>query len=514
MTELNYFESEYYKILLYKNKYNDKFNFNIENNKIFVKRIDAYIGWGQDLKLLVHNKNQNIDSIINVGSSENNTKEIDFIVENFTQKNHYEDDKIKIFYISKQFNDIFSIDYKKEDNILYIERIDNDKNDGWGQDLHLKYIDKEFLKEKIIHVGKSNKNKIFMNINLNKIKYINNHNFYESSNFKISLFNNKFEDLFEIFFFEENNTIYIKRLDVYEGWGQDLMLNVFDLNQNYNFIIYIGPSKNNEIYKKIDLKIRKTFVSLTTIPSRIKLPIFIENVKDILNNQTYNIEYLFITIPNKYRRFEEVIEDDIFDKLRNLPKVILINIKEDLGPASKYLGPLMNYYQLLKDNILVVIDDDRVYGKNLIRNFNIGYNSFPNIKFSSGLWSYYFDKNYKNIDEDFLEYQIHKEYNNNKFFYGQGLGGFFGFSIKVENIEPFINYNLKILERIPKSFFHDEGIILGYLKYKEETILYLKHIGCNIIEHELVDALCTSNLVNRGNVEKEILRLTNLEKIN
>ena len=62
-----------------------------------------------------------------------------------------------------------------------------------------------------------------------------------------------------------------------------------------------------------------------------------------------------------------------------LPKVILINIKEDLGPASKYLGPLMNYYQLLKDNILVVIDDDRKYGKNLIRNFNIGYNSFPNI---------------------------------------------------------------------------------------------------------------------------------------
>jgi hypothetical protein len=43
--------------------------------------------------------------------------------------------------------------------------------------------------------------------------------------------------------------------------------------------------------------------------------------------------------------------------------------------------------------------------------------------------------------------------------------------------------------------------------------LYLKHYGCNYIEKEMVDALCTSNLVDRGSVEKEILRLTNLENI-
>ena len=149
----------------------------------------------------------------------------------------------------------------------------------------------------------------------------------------------------------------------------------------------------------------------------------------------------------------------------------------------------------------------------MVRNFKIAYNSFSHITFSSGLWSDYFNSNYKNLDENYLEFQIHKEYNNNQFHFGQGLGGFFGFSIKVVNIEKFINYNLMILKRIPKSFFHDEGIILGFLKYKEETILYLKHYGCNFIDNELIDALCKSNLVDRGRVEKEILQITNLENI-
>ena len=38
-------------------------------------------------------------------------------------------------------------------------------------------------------------------------------------------------------------------------------------------------------------------------------------------------------------------------------------------------------------------------------------------------------------------------------------------------------------------------------------------MGCNLIEEELVDALCTSNLVNRGKLEIEILKITNLEKL-
>ena len=510
----NYFESEYYKILLYKNKFPDKFLINMNINNIIIERIDAKIGWGQDLHLVVRNKVNQNETIIKVGpcnqniinvNYEDNSENLDNI------KNHYENDQYKIFYISQLHNDIFNLDYNEKLKILTIKRVDY--NDGWGQDLKLKYVDKNTKKEKIIHVGKSISNIVYLRIDFNKLDYVDVPNFYESSNFKINIYDNKNPDLFEILFYEDNNTIYVKRLDSELGWGQLLILNLYDIKNDNNYIIYIGSSIKNEIYKKIDLKIKKTYIALTTIPSRIKQPIFIENLKDLIENQQDKIENIFITIPYKYKRFTETIPDEIIDQLMIMPKVIIIRTEEDYGPASKYLGPLIHHYKEVKDNILIIIDDDRKYNKNLVRNFNIAFDSFPNTTFSSGLWSEYFNKDYKKMDDNYLELNLYKEENNNKFHNGQGLGGFYGFAIYVKNIEKFINYNLYILNRIPKSFFHDEGIIIGYLKYKEETILYLKHVGCNFIDSELSDALCNSNLVNRNLVEKEILQITNLEKI-
>ena len=519
---INYYENEYYKIKIKENKFKDIFNISLELNVLKIKRLDANIGWGQDLKLIIYDKLYNKKEILAVGSSNENIKIIDFLYDNKHFKDpkyYYENDRFKIFYVSHMFDDTFKIDYNEESKILSVKR--TDINSGWGQDLCLKYVDKLNNLEKKIHIGNSINNIIqfnldidhLENINIQKENVKNNFNYFECPNYKINIYQNKYPDLFQIFFYEENNTIYIKRLDSKEGWGQLLMLNLYDIKQNHNFIIYIGSSVMNELYKKIDLTLRKCFISLTTIPSRIKLPIFLENIKDLIHKQNDEIENIFITIPLKYKRFEENINIDIINELKKIPKLIIINADEDYGPASKYLGPLISYYKEVKNNILIVIDDDRKYNKNLVRNFKIAYNSFPYITFSSGLWSNYFNSNYKNLDENYLEFQLHKEYNNNKFYFGQGLGGFFGFAIKVMNIEKFINYNLMILNRIPKSFFHDEGIILGYLKYKEETILYLKHFGCNFIENELIDALCSSNLVDRGRVEKEILQITNLENI-
>ena len=509
--DINYFESEYYRILLYKNKFPDKFLISLENNNIIIKRIDSKIGWGQDLNLIIRNKINGLESIINVGSSNENIKIIDFNenIENL-EKYHYENDNYKIFYISKIHNDIFKIDYNEESNILTVKRMDY--AEGWGQDLKLKYIDKN-RKTEIIHIGKSNFNSIDLSIDLNKIDKLNISNLYESKNYKITLYNNNNLDLFQILFYEDNNTIYIKRLDSESGWGQLLMLNIHDIKNENDYIIYIGSSAINEIYKKVYLNNRKTYIALTTIPSRIKLPIFMENIIDLIDNQVDKIENIFITIPLKYKRFNETISEEIISELEKIPKIIIIRTNEDYGPASKYLGPLIHYYKEVKDNILIIIDDDRKYNKNLVLNFNIAFNSFPNITFSSGLWNEYFNKNYINMDKNYLECTLYKEHNNNKFYFGQGLGGFYGFAIFVKNIEKFINYNLFILNRIPESFFHDEGIIMGYLKYKEETILYLKHFGCNFIETELVDALCDSNLVNRHKIEHKILQITNLEKI-
>ena len=512
--DYNYFESEYYKITIYKNIHNDKFHMYIDENKIIIERVDQKIGWGQILKIILFHKISKKEEIIEVGNSKENIKIIIFnnIDEKNTNKLHYENNKYKIFYISEFHNDIFNIDYDENNKIITVKRIDINDNIGWGQDLNLKYVDK-YDKIKIINIGKSKNNIISIKIDIDELPYKTINNYYESDKYIINIYENNYQDIFFIFFYEESNTIYVKRIDTNTGWGQYLMLNILDINNNHNFIIYIGNSLKNEVYKKIDLTIRKCFVSLTTIPSRIKLDIFQHNINDFLKNQTYPIENMFIVIANKYKRFSEKIPDNIINDLKKNFKVIIIILEEDLGPASKYLGPLIQYEDLLKNNLLIIIDDDRKYNKNLIRNFVIGYNSFPNITFSSGLWEEYFNKNYINMDDNFLEFKIHKESNNNKFYFGQGLGGFFGFCIKVQNIKKFIEYNNIILNKIPKSIFHDEGIIIGYLKYNKETILYLKHKGCNIIKEELVDALCTSNLVDRGQIEKEILKITNLEKL-
>ena len=528
--DINYFENEHIKITLYKNNNFDKFGFYIDMNnniqddsnyniKIIIKRIDSLDGWGQNLNILLYNKLKQKEEIINIGSSETNIKIIDFLYENNKENIdfiYFENDYYKIFYISLLYNDVFKVDYNKDEQQIIIKRID--KNDGWGQDLYLKYVDKDSLYEKIIYVGPSELNQIHINISLSKIEYRDPINFAETSFYIFKILPEKYPDIFAIRFYEENNTLYIKRTDKNSDWGQNLFIDVTDIqknpNSNSNFKINVGPSTKNEIYKKIDLIVRKCYVSLTTIPSRIKLSQFKENIIYFFQSQTQYIEKFFVVVSKKYKRFTDEIPSYILDDIRSIDsRICIIELETDYGPASKYLGPLMNYYDELKDNLLIIIDDDRRYNKNLLKHFSIGFHSYPFATFATGNWKMYFDKDYKKITEDYIEFEIFKEANNNKFFYGQGVGGFFGFCIKVQNLENFIKYNKIMMERIPKSFFHDEGIILGYLKYNEEKIIYLKHYGCNFIETELVDALCTSNLVDRGRVEKEILLLTNLEKI-
>ena len=130
--ETNYYESEYYKIKINENNYNDKFIITFDNiSKVTIKRLDKNIGWGQDLKLLFRNKILSEERIINVGNSEENTKVINIEIgklEN-NEKNHFENENIKIFYISKDYNDIFKINYDEINNLINVKRIDS--NEGW-----------------------------------------------------------------------------------------------------------------------------------------------------------------------------------------------------------------------------------------------------------------------------------------------------------------------------------------------------------------------------------------------
>ena len=77
------------------------------------------------------------------------------------------------------------------------------------------------------------------------------------------------------------------------------------------------------------------YVSLSTIPQRLK---DINKSIDSLLNQTFKPDKIFVNIPHKYRRFDEIIKDKQIPKFSN--DKIEITRCEDCGPGTKLLGSL------------------------------------------------------------------------------------------------------------------------------------------------------------------------------
>lgn len=498
---INIFENEKYRIKKVKDSFLDKFEILENDDVIKIKRLDKNEGWGADLKISIFDKINNYEYIKNIGSS--NLNETEIKLDKVESKNHYENNFFKLYSIS-EYNDLFNIKYDNLYKNLTVKRLD--KNTGWDQNLIIEYYEKITENIKHIEFGSSKENEKTIIIDINKINYIKIPNIYKDSKIKIEKINNEYNDLFMLDYNHKTNILKINREDGKEGWGQNLIVNIeYD---NNNFDIYIGPSKNNIFFKKLNLKNFKVYIGLTTIPSRIN--ILINNLNHFVKNQNYDYEKIYITIPKKYKRFNDSINNNTLELLKKNKRVEIILIEKDLGPASKYLGPLMNNY-INQNDLLIIIDDDRIYNKNLVKNLSTAYRSFSEYQFFSGLWSYFFDKNYKFLDNEFLEITINQEKNQDNFKFGNGLGGFFGFGLSINDKKKFIDYNLKIMELVKKSFYHDEGIMLGYLKKNQEYIIYLKHKGCELYDKEPVDALCKSGLCNRQLVEKEILYITNYQ---
>lgn len=498
---VNIFENEKYRIKKVKDNFKDRFEINEEDNILSIKRLDKNEGWGANLNLNIFDKINNKEYYKNIGSS--NKNKINIQLEKIESKNHYENNFYKLYAIS-DYNDLFKIEYDSILKNLTVKRLDADI--GWDQNLKLEYFNKIDSTIKHIIVGSSKENIKTIIIDINQIDNLKIPNIYQDSLIKIEKVINEYEDKFMIYFDHRTNIVTIKRNDTDEGWGQNIMIDVYYNNKNYTF--YIGSSNQNLKHKLLDFFEFDVYVGLTTIPSRVHL--LINNLQYFIKTQTNNVKKIFITIPKKYKRFNKEITIDEIEHLKSMNNIEIIYIENDLGPASKYLGPLINN-KINKNDLLIIIDDDRIYNKNLIKNFIITYRSYSNYQFFSGKWSYFFDKNYKFMSRDFLELSVFKEKNEDNFKFGNGMGGFFGFALNIKDKIRFIDYNLRILELIEKSFFHDEGILLGYLKKMEETIIYLKHYGCEEYENETVDALCKSGLCNREIVEKEILYKTNYE---
>ena len=97
---------------------------------------------------------------------------------------------------------------------------------------------------------------------------------------------------------------------------------------------------------------KKIIISLTTIPSRINL---IEPVLDSLINQTIRPDVIYLNIPRRYNRFGNCAKIPEFIENKKIVKVFYLD--KDYGPATKFIGTLLNPEVSDKDIVLVTDDD-------------------------------------------------------------------------------------------------------------------------------------------------------------
>ena len=183
------------------------------------------------------------------------------------------------------------------------------------------------------------------------------------------------------------------------------------------------------------------YVSLTTIPERLKS--LKDSVKSLLN-QTQKPDKIFINIPFRYKRFEEVIKDNQIPKFEN--KTIEIIRCEDYGPGTKLLGSIN---KLKKNSLIILADDDHSYEDYMIEKFFYFYSKEPDNAYS---------------------FYVHSLGN---FMVGQGADGFAINTNHLSGIEDFYN---KVVKNNKELILNDDLWISYFLYFfKKNKILSLQN---------------------------------------
>ena len=123
-------------------------------------------------------------------------------------------------------------------------------------------------------------------------------------------------------------------------------------------------------------------ISLTTIPPRFDNLYF---TIDSILSQSILPDIILIHIPEKYNNYS-------YD-FNSLPKfssdkVIINNKVKDYGPATKLLGLYDNelYKKMSEEDIIIVIDDDRIYNTDLIKNMIYYHKLYPDKALTVAGW--------------------------------------------------------------------------------------------------------------------------------
>ena len=116
----------------------------------------------------------------------------------------------------------------------------------------------------------------------------------------------------------------------------------------------------------------RVVVSLTSMPENVE---HLKETIDTLINQTYPIDAIYINLPKKNKRTNEVYPDFplwLDNKKYNIVKKHVL--PRDYGPLSKLMGALL----VEKDpsTIIITVDDDKLYAPNLVE--KLVWNSLNN----------------------------------------------------------------------------------------------------------------------------------------
>ena len=182
------------------------------------------------------------------------------------------------------------------------------------------------------------------------------------------------------------------------------------------------------------------YVSLTTIPSRVKN--LNKSVESLLR-QICKPDKIFINIPNKYKRFKEIIENDHIPKFED--PTVEITRCDDFGPGTKLLGSLGKFRE---DSLVILADDDHIYEDYMIEKFNYFYSKAP---------------------ENAYSFYVHPLKN---FGVGQGADGFAINSKFLRGVDKFYN---QVVKKNEDLFIHDDLWTSFFLFYvKKVKILSLQ----------------------------------------
>ena len=188
------------------------------------------------------------------------------------------------------------------------------------------------------------------------------------------------------------------------------------------------------------------YVSLSTIPQRVKK---LNKSLDSLLNQTCKPDKIFVNIPYKYRRFNEIISDKQIPKFNN--DKIEITRCEDCGPGTKLLGSLD---KLEKNSLIILADDDHIYEDYMIEKFYYYYSIAP---------------------ENSYSFYVHPLGN---FGIGQGADGF---AINTNHLNGIKNFYDTVVKDYKELFLYDDLWISYFLCFfrKNKILSLQKHLKKN-----------------------------------